>query len=154
MSPFKFKAHLFCISLLLFFAIKIKAQDIPTPNQIFERYMQVSGDFSNIANTRILMSAEPINGNAMDLITIKDSTHRLYQKITLYEGVTSKKKKLFEVIHLYNRGILQKIINGKLKIITDKSILDQFYLDSYIFSEMAYRNENYKTVLEGIEKIK
>lgn len=146
-----------CIAVLLLVVLRqttlyAQAQELPTPFQVMERYMQVSGDFSRMANTRILVSSDPFNGVVMDVEIIKDSTNRMRQTVVVYDSARSKK--LSETITIYNRGKAVKIEDGKKEPVTDIKLLDEMQLYSYMFSEVAYNKENFKLEMEGIETIK
>lgn len=130
---------------------RLPAQELPAPMQIMERYIQVCGDYSGLANTRIELKSDTFNGLAMDVELVKDSANRMRQVLNLYEVASGRK--VLESITVYNKDRGIRIDNGKKEVVTDAKELDEMHLNSYMFAEYAYRTGNYALELEGIERV-
>jgi hypothetical protein len=127
------------------------AQDLPTANEITERYFKLSGNFSSIANARYESVSTVFNGMMMKIQIIKDSIHRMRQSFEFYDSTGSKKLK--DLVFIYNRGKAIVIENGKKSVFTDKKLIEDMELYSYMFNELAYRTGKYKLEVEGVEEI-
>lgn len=141
------------ILLVILSSFTLKAQNNLTAKQIIERYIQLSGSFSGLENSKVLVSSNPIDGRSLTLEIIRDSSNRFYQVTTQYKHERSKKNKVSETIQIYNEGKAIEITNGNKKFITDSKALEGLRLDSYLFMELGYIKENYSLILEGEETI-